>query len=95
MWYLYSDFGIGGVLLAPYALGWISAILFLRYRASPRLILLIMLSVIYTYLVMTPRDTITIWISFWFELVVALCCAIYLETSHKVNSNRCPVWLTR
>jgi oligosaccharide repeat unit polymerase len=85
MWYLYSDFGIGGVLLAPYALGWISAILFLKYRATHRLIPLITLSVIYTYLVMTPRDTMTIWISFWFELAVASCCAIYLERSHKVK----------
>ncbi len=84
-WYFYADFGILGILFIPYILGWISSLVFRHYRASQRLVTLVLLTLIFVYLEITPRDTITNWISFWFELAVALCCAIYIETRHRVK----------
>jgi len=85
IWYLYADFGFAGILLVPYFIGWISAMVFFHYKARGQLFALVLLSIIFTYLEFTPRDTITNWISFWFELVSALSLSLYLQRGHKTG----------
>lgn len=85
LWYIYADFGILGVLFVPYTLGWISSLTFLHYRANGLLTPLIVSSLIFVYLEITPRDAATNWISFWFEGAVAFTVSIFLERRHRIH----------
>ena len=77
--YLYSDLGIIGVILMPYVIGWFSTYIFFKYKSNPTLLRLTLLVLIYTYLLLTPRGTLTSWISFWFVGGVSTILSLYLQ----------------
>lgn len=77
--YIYSDLGIMGVILVPYIIGWFSTHTFFRYKSNPTLLSFTILTLVYTYLVFTPRGTLTSWISFWFLGVFLTTLSLYLQ----------------
>lgn len=81
LWFFYSDFGFLGTLVIMWILGFLFSYTYLKYRTKKRLSLLVDNILLFTYLLYTPRDTMTFWVSFWFTFVVSWVIAKFVERS--------------
>jgi oligosaccharide repeat unit polymerase len=87
LWFFYSDFGFAGTLITMWIMGWFFSYIYLKYRLRKTLSLLIVNILLFDYLLITPRDTATFWISFWFTLALSWFSAKCVEQRTRVRSN--------
>jgi len=79
VWAFYQDFGWPGGLLVPWLAGLLAAERYRAFRARPRLTTGVLVTILAAYLEVMPRDTMTLWVSFWVELGVAWAAAAWVE----------------
>ncbi|MER3448114.1 MAG: hypothetical protein C4291_15405 [Candidatus Dadabacteria bacterium] len=67
---VYADLGVVGAVVVPWLMGSLACYAWGRYRARPSWGWLVANVTAFAWIVLSPRDTMTFWISFWSTLVI-------------------------
>ena len=80
LWALYSDFGFIGMLVLLCGLGAVSAYTYVRLLTNPTLLTHVATALILVFIVWTPRDVTTFWVSYWVVLITGIGIAYFHDS---------------
>jgi oligosaccharide repeat unit polymerase len=79
LWALYSDFGLAGMLGLLFGFGALSSYIYSHFLAKPTLLNHVVISNTLIFIVWTPRDVTTFWVSYWVTLLASVFIAYFID----------------